>query len=102
MVGNQGGIRSAAMLGSSVPKESFVATATAVALVVDFARMPVYFVTQRHDMPALLPVILIATGGVLLGTVFGTRMLGWIPENSFKRIVSVIILALGIFLLWQG
>jgi hypothetical protein len=32
LVGNQGGIRSAAMLGFNVPKEAFVATATAVAL----------------------------------------------------------------------
>ena len=31
LVGNQGSIRSAAMLGFQVPKQSFVATATAVA-----------------------------------------------------------------------
>ncbi|MEZ0239320.1 MAG: TSUP family transporter [Chloroflexota bacterium] len=46
LVGNQGGIRSAAMLGFEVPKASFVATATAVALFVDGARLPVYLVTQ--------------------------------------------------------
>jgi uncharacterized protein len=32
LVGNQGGIRSAAMLGFKVPQESLVATATAIAL----------------------------------------------------------------------
>ena len=37
MVGNQGGIRTAALLGFDVPKESFVATATAIALFVDGA-----------------------------------------------------------------
>src|SRR5215471_2644052 len=42
LVGNQGGIRSAAMLGFDVPKESFVATATAIGLCVDVARVPVY------------------------------------------------------------
>ena len=42
LVGNQGGIRSAAMLGFDLPKERFVATATAIALFVDAARMPVY------------------------------------------------------------
>jgi uncharacterized membrane protein YfcA len=35
LVGNQGGIRSAALLGFDVSKESFVATATAIALLVD-------------------------------------------------------------------
>jgi uncharacterized membrane protein YfcA len=44
LVGNQGGIRSPAMLGMRVSKESFVATAIAIALVVDVARMPVYAV----------------------------------------------------------
>src|SRR3954469_22530817 len=48
LVGNQGGIRSAALLGFNLPKESFVATATAIALLVDGARMPVYVVVQRE------------------------------------------------------
>ena len=46
LVGNQGGIRSASMLGFEVPKESFVATATAIGLCVDLARLPVYMATQ--------------------------------------------------------
>jgi Sulfite exporter TauE/SafE len=46
LVGNQGGIRSAALLGFDISKEAFVATATAVALIVDGARMPVYFMTD--------------------------------------------------------
>ena len=41
LVGNQGGIRSAAMLGIEVPRDAFVATATATALMVDIARIPV-------------------------------------------------------------
>src|SRR5437016_5825275 len=48
LVGYQVGIRSAAMLGFDLSKESFVATATAIALVVDGARMPVYFAAE-HD-----------------------------------------------------
>jgi uncharacterized membrane protein YfcA len=48
LVGNQGGIRSAALLGFDIPKERFVATATAIALMVDGARMPVYIVTQHR------------------------------------------------------
>src|SRR5438094_552361 len=45
LVGNQGGIRSAALLGFDVPKQSFVATATAIGLFVDAARLPVYLAT---------------------------------------------------------
>jgi uncharacterized membrane protein YfcA len=102
LVGNQGGIRSAAMLGSSASKQSFVATATAVALAVDSARMPVYFATQRSELLQVLNLIGLATLGVVLGTVSGTRILSWIPENYFRRTVAVIILTLGIFVLWRG
>src|SRR5205823_2223914 len=52
LVGNQGSIRSAAMLGFDVPKESFVATATAIGLFVDAARLPVYLVSQWQDIVA--------------------------------------------------
>lgn len=46
LVGNQGGLRSAALLGFGLSKQRFVATATAVGLVVDGARMPIYLAAQ--------------------------------------------------------
>jgi uncharacterized membrane protein YfcA len=99
LVGNQGGIRSAAMLGMQVSKESFVATATAIALVVDAARMPVYAITQAKQVVEIWPFLLFATLGVVVGTIAGARMLRRIPEPVFRRVVSAIILALGISML---
>ena len=98
LVGNQGGIRSAAMLGMRVSKESFVATATAIALVVDLARMPVYAVVQGKEVMGIWPVLLLAIIGVVLGTLAGERVLRKIPEPLFRRIVSLIILTLGVAL----
>ncbi len=98
LVGNQGGIRSAAMLGMRVSKESFVATATAIALVVDLARMPVYAVVQGKQVLETWPVLLLAIIGVVLGTLAGERVLRKIPEPLFRRIVSLIILTLGVAL----
>jgi len=46
LVGNQGGIRSAALLGFKLEKNQFVATATGIALMVDAARVPVYLAIQ--------------------------------------------------------
>src|SRR4030066_1066333 len=40
LVGNQGGIRSAAMLGFKLEQKTFVRTATGIALMVDVARIP--------------------------------------------------------------
>jgi len=97
LVGNQGGIRSASMLGFDVPKESFVATATAIGLFVDCARLPVYLVTQGREILGLWHLLLIATAGVVVGTVIGTRLLVRLPQHAFRRVVAVLLLLLGIY-----
>ena len=95
LVGNQGGIRTAAMLGFDVPKQSFVATATAIALFVDGARLPVYLATQWRELAAIWPLILTATVGVVIGTVSGTRILGRVPQRIFRRVIAVLLMVLG-------
>ncbi len=99
LVGNQGGIRSAAMLGLNVQGTSFVATATAIALSVDAVRMPVYFATASTPILKAWPAIVAATVGVVIGTLAGEKILRRISETLFRRIVSAILLAIGIFLL---
>lgn len=101
LVGNQGGIRSAALMGFNLSKSEFVATATGVALLVDGARMPVYFYNRMAELINLWQPILISTGGVLLGTWLGQMVLHKIPESLFKKVVSAIILLLGIFMLFK-
>jgi uncharacterized membrane protein YfcA len=102
LVGNQGGIRSAAMLGFDVPKASFVATATAIALCVDAARLPVYLATQSRGSIGVWPLVVAATVGVIIGTAFGTTLLRWLSERTFRRIVAVLLLALGVYMLARG
>ena len=53
LVGNQGGIRTAAMLGFDVDKRRFVATTTAVALLIDMARVPVYLAIEAARIAPL-------------------------------------------------
>jgi hypothetical protein len=99
LVGNQGGIRSAGLLGFDLPKERFVATATAVALVVDGARLPVYVWTGWRALLDLWRELLAATAGVLIGTLVGVRLLRRIPERIFRPGVSVLIILLGVYML---
>jgi uncharacterized protein len=101
LVGNQGGIRSAALLGFDLPKERFVATATAIALFVDAARMPVYIVVERTQVAAIWPLVALATAGVIGGTLAGERLLHRVPERRFKQIVGAIIMLLGVVILWR-
>jgi uncharacterized membrane protein YfcA len=102
LVGNQGSVRSASLLGFDVPKESFVATATAIALCVDGARLPVYLATQGAEIAALWPQLLVATGGVVVGTALGTRLLGRIDEATFHRTLGVALIVLGAWMAIAG
>jgi len=99
LVGNQGGIRSAAMFGFDLKGKEFVATATGIALAVDCARMPVYLLVQWKDIVNIWPFIVFASAGVLIGTEIGVWSLGKISEPLFKKIVSGFILLIGIFVL---
>ena len=99
LVGNQGGIRSAALLGFNLPKETFVATATAIALFVDGARVPVYIATERFNILALWASIAAATGAVVLGTLLGSAALRRIPEAWFRRVLVLLLIALGVLML---
>jgi hypothetical protein len=98
MVGNQGGIRSAALLGFNLPRDAFVATATAIALLVDVFRMPVYAASQFRSILSQWQPAAFATLGVVIGTLAGKRLLQRIPENVFRVIVSTIVLALGVWM----
>ena len=102
LVGNQGGIRSAALLGVDLPKHAFVTTATAVALMVDAARVPVYAWFMWDAMAAAAGWMAIATVGVIVGTVFGLRLLGAIPERMFRRVVAIVLALLGGVMLMKG
>ena len=99
LVGNQGGIRSAALLGFDLPREAFVATATAVGVIVDLARMPVYLATSAGAIAASWRLVLAATAAVLAGTLLGERVLRRIPESVFRFVVSAVVLALGVVII---
>jgi uncharacterized membrane protein YfcA len=90
------------LLGFNLSKETFVATATAVALFVDGARMPVYLLTQYKEIAALWLWVTLASVGVVVGTVLGSRTLVRIPEIWFRRILAVILAMLGGAMFFRG
>jgi uncharacterized membrane protein YfcA len=98
LVGNQGGIRAAALLGFPLSREALVATATATALLVDAARLPVYLATDGPDILAMWPTAAVMTVGAVVGTVLGTPVLRRLPETWFRRMLATLLVVLGVAL----
>jgi uncharacterized membrane protein YfcA len=99
VAGNQGGLRAAALLTWRLSPAVFVATSTATGLMVDAARTPIYVWRAGNDLRALLVPISVATVGVLVGTIAGERVMLGLSRETFRRVVSILIGALGLWLL---
>lgn len=99
IAGNQGGLRSAALTAFRLSPVRFVATATAIGVLVDATRAPVY---MWHAGPLLLTLwkpMTIASVGVLIGTLAGERLLLGLSPKHFGQTIGFAIGALGIWLL---
>jgi uncharacterized membrane protein YfcA len=99
IAGNQGGLRAAALLGFRLAPAAYVATSTAIALMVDAARTPVYVWRAGPALANLWTIIAAATLGVLVGTLLGERLLLGLTVERFRRIVSALVGLLGLWLL---
>ena len=99
LAGNQGGLRAAALSAFKLPPVTFVATATAIGLMVDAARTPVYLWQAGAALLTLALPIAVATVGVVLGTMAGERVLLGLAPERFRLVVSGLIGLLGLGLL---
>jgi len=99
IAGNQGGLRAAALTTFALPAAAFVATSTAIGLMVDAARMPVYLWRAGSDLVPLAKPIAFASAGVLVGTIAGEKLLLGLSPTQFRRTVSLLIGLLGAWLL---
>jgi uncharacterized membrane protein YfcA len=95
LVGNQGGIRAAALLGFQLKPRQLVATATASALLVDAARIPIYLLSEGRAIGATVPLWVAASVGATIGTLLGVPMLSRIPPRRYHRILGILLVLLG-------
>ena len=99
MIGNQGAIRSAYLLKYNLGKESFIATATVIAIVIDLSRIPVYLLEHSEQFEQMGEQLLLLIGVAFAGTLLGKQLLRSISLEKFRAIVSVFIMLFGIYLL---
>jgi uncharacterized membrane protein YfcA len=101
LAGNQGGLRAAAMLSFALPPVNYVATATATAMLVDLVRTPIYVWRAGGDIGTLTTPLIVATAGVLIGTVLGERILLGLSIRQFRFGIAALIGLLGVWLIVQ-
>lgn len=98
LVGNQGGIRAAALLGFNLQPRQLVATATASALLVDAARVPIYLLSAGSVIADETRLWIVLSIGVTVGTFVGVPIVSRIPESVYRRLVGGLLLLLGLSL----
>ncbi|MGD2045779.1 MAG: sulfite exporter TauE/SafE family protein [Gemmatimonadota bacterium] len=98
LVGNQGGIRTAALLGFRLETRALVATSTASALLVDAARVPIYLWLRGGAIEANAALWVAGTVGVVVGTFLGVPILGRVPPKLYRQIVGFLLVVLGVSL----
>jgi uncharacterized membrane protein YfcA len=102
VVGNQGGLRAAALLTFGLAPVAFVATSTMTGLMVDAARTPIYLVRAGGSLLAVRDLVLAATAGVVTGTLLGERLLFGLSADRFRQVIAGLIGLVGILLLIQA
>ena len=95
LIGTGGALRGAFLTAFGLSKEKYIATAAAIALAVDLTRIPVYFSQGflKEENYWYIPALLIIA---LAGSYTGKLVVKKIPQKTFKKVVLVAILAVGI------
>jgi len=101
LIGTGGAIRSACLLALGLPKEVYLGTSAAIALVVDATRVPVYLlggVVPAAAGPVAGGLVLAAFAGAWLGQ----RLARQLSSVAFRRIVLALLTLAGMKLLLDG
>jgi uncharacterized membrane protein YfcA len=100
--GHQGALRSMFLIKVGMAKEVYIATGVAIALLVDFTRIPVYFSKMGSGNVAeqWLPITA-ATLAAFAGALVGKRLIPKITLRTVHILVGVLMIAMGIALIFN-
>ena len=95
LIGTGGALRGAVLTAFGLPKEKYIATAAAIALMVDITRIPVYLAagflgSQYYWYIPLLFIIALA------GSFTGKQIVRRVPQKKFRKVVLIAILIVGL------
>lgn len=99
LIGTGGAIRGATMAAFDLPKGAFVGTSAGIDLAVDFSRTVVYLSNGYLDQQYYwyIPVLMVLA---YAGAFVGKKLLNFIPQKIFRKIVLLLILAVGLLMIY--
>ena len=104
LIGTGGAIRSACLLAFGLPRDAYLGTSAAIALVVDATRLPVYLAEQFipwRMLPAVASLILVAFAGAWVGQ----RLIRRASPAIFRGVILAMLTLIGLKLCvdgWRG
>lgn len=99
--GHQGALRSAFLIRLNLQKEQFVATGTAIACLVDIARMSIYAITLEFtNVIEHKTLLLISVSFAIIGAFIGNKLLKKTTISFLKWTVTLFMLAIGILMIF--
>jgi uncharacterized membrane protein YfcA len=100
LIGTGGALRGAFLNAYNLPKEHYIATAAATALMVDSVRIVIYvkngFLNSEHYF--YLPILLLIA---IIGTWLGKLIVEHVSQKKFKNLVLIGLLMVGIKLIFD-
>lgn len=101
LIGTGGAIRSVCLLAFGLPKEVYLGTSAAIALVVDGTRLPIYLAGGLLP-PQMAPVLVSLIAVAFAGAWVGQRLVRRVSVQAFRRLVRAMLALAGLKLLVDG
>jgi uncharacterized protein len=101
LLGIGGPLRGAFLISYNLDKYKYIATLAAIAVIIDATRIPIYLSNNLLEPQYYIYIPLLVIMGIV-GSYLGKRIVVFIPQTVFKRVVLVAIIFASLFLILGG
>ena len=101
LLGIGGPLRGAFLISYDLDKFKYIATLAAIAVIIDLTRIPIYLSNNLLEPQYYIYIPILIVLGVI-GSYIGKKIVGFIPQDVFKKVVLVAIGLASLFLIFGG
>lgn len=101
LIGIGGPLRGAFLISYDLDKFKYIATLAAIAVIIDLTRIPIYLSNNLLEPQYYIYIPILIVLGVI-GSYIGKKIVVFIPQDVFKKVVLVAIGLASLFLIFGG